>query len=442
MVKRAILRAGVASVALMGASISTVSAEPLEVALNRLLDQHPRIQSERARLESTRAAVQEADGFFLPTATLSAETGPERVSNVTTRNSNSVDTLPSKAATLEVRQPLFTGYRNENERESRQIVANATELSLSGVMQRTMLDGVSDYLNVLRVTKLIEIARAREETILTQMQLEDESVRRGSGITVDVLQAKSRLQVAIEQRVALQGDLEAARAGYIESFGLEPNVPEMSETFFPEGLLPYDVEEAVNTAMENSPQFQSTTLLTKAREAITEVQRAGYLPTLDLVGSARYEEDLGGVREIDRTYAVLLEMRWEIFSGFRTDAVVKQALDDYARAKADADNTLRDVEKRVRETWARLENTRERMTLLYNAVAIAVEVFEARKRLREAGKETALNVLDAEDEVFQAEQNLIRAEFDNSLASFQLAEAMGVLTPASLGLSDPLSTTE
>ena len=58
-----------------------------------------------------------------------------------------------------------------------------------------------------------------------------------------------------------------------------------------------------------------------------------------------------------------------------------------------------------------------------------------KKRLREAGKETSLNVLDAEREVFSARINQISAEFDARIASYLLARRTGMLTPAALGLA-------
>lgn len=44
----------------------------------------------------------------------------------------------------------------------------------------------------------------------------------------------------------------------------------------------------------------------------------------------------------------------------------------------------------------------DRRALLRNAVNIAAEVWQARKLLREAWRETVINVLDAKTEVFNA----------------------------------------
>ena len=98
--------------------------------------------------------------------------------------------------------------------------------------------------------------------------------------------------------------------------------------------------------------------------------------------------------------------------------------------------THRKVLEEVRLSWEQLKTHKDRVTLLENAVNIALEVLDARKQLRESGKETALNVLDAESEVFNAQLNLFEADFDSRLAVYRLSLGTGMLVPSALNLSD------
>jgi adhesin transport system outer membrane protein len=77
---------------------------------------------------------------------------------------------------------------------------------------------------------------------------------------------------------------------------------------------------------------------------------------------------------------------------------------------------------------------RQRVALLENAVNIASEIFTARRKLREAGKETILNMLDAENQVINAQINYTSATFDERIAIYQLMLAMGRLNAAYLNL--------
>lgn len=88
----------------------------------------------------------------------------------------------------------------------------------------------------------------------------------------------------------------------------------------------------------------------------------------------------------------------------------------------------------VRVAWYGLETARERRELLQNGVVIAEQVFEMRRKLRAAGRETAINVLDAEDELTTALIAQTMAEADATLASYRLLAAIGRLDRHHLGL--------
>ncbi len=102
----------------------------------------------------------------------------------------------------------------------------------------------------------------------------------------------------------------------------------------------------------------------------------------------------------------------------------------------------REVSQEVEAAWNELHTARERVELLENAVALAAEVFDSKRRLRDTGRETALNVLDAENELYNARINLVGATFDARRAAYRLLQSMGELTPKTLGFTLKASTEE
>ncbi|MBY0508876.1 MAG: TolC family protein, partial [Rhodospirillaceae bacterium] len=87
----------------------------------------------------------------------------------------------------------------------------------------------------------------------------------------------------------------------------------------------------------------------------------------------------------------------------------------------------RKAEEQTRLAWQALQTANERVSLLENAVNIASEVFESRKKLRESGKETVINVLDAENEVYSARINYTSALYDARIAAYAVLQAIGRL---------------
>ena len=128
-------------------------------------------------------------------------------------------------------------------------------------------------------------------------------------------------------------------------------------------------------------------------------------------------------------------------TGFANQANVAQSAYEHVAAIHDRSATTRLIVQDVEIAWDQLITSRQRVGLLENAVVIAIEVHESRRRLRDAGQETVLNVLDAENDVFNAQINLVDAQYDGYLGLFRLMEAMGRLTPERMvpGLEDTTS---
>jgi adhesin transport system outer membrane protein len=271
---------------------------------------------------------------------------------------------------------------------------------------------------------------------MRQLNLEDERVQRGSGIAVDVLQAKSRLQLAKERRVGFEGGLADATSRYVEVFNHPPELSKMADPQPPTELLPRDLERAIEIARETNPAIDSSLATVAVAEERKRLVRSEYYPTLDLVASANRENDNDLVRGTRTDYSVMLSSSWNLFNGFSTSAGLRQAAFDYQASKRNNEGIERKVEEATRLAWNEWTTARQRADLLENAVAIASEVFEARQKLREAGRETVINVLDAENEVYNARINLTQAKGDVQLAIYRTLQGMGRLGPADLGLKE------
>lgn len=393
-----------------------------------LIDNHPQIQAARKASASAKEGIRGAQSGYYPKVSLGADVGPEYVDSPGRRKDNKEAYYTGRdTAGLTVTQKLFDGFATQAAVEGAKQNSAAAGLNIDQVRQNVMVEATTAYLKVLRENNLIEMARNNEGNIQTQLNLEDERVKRGSGIAVDVLQAKSRLQIAKERRVTFEGDLSKAQAEYRQAFNREPEFGAMKDPEPPVELLPKTLDEAIDVALKENPAVATgDAKLLSAREK-RRAARAGYFPTLALEGKANYEENKNTVQNIRRDWTLLLKANWDLFSGFSTQAAVAQAAYEYSGAKDDLDLAKRKVIKDTQVAWKSLMVARERVELLENAVNIATEVWESRKKLREAGKETVINVLDAENEIYNARIKYITASYDARIAIYQLLSAMGRL---------------
>ncbi len=416
-------------------SAHAASAQSFEEELRFLLDSNPRIQADTSNMAAAAAGVDQAYAAFLPSADLTGSAGYSVVDSPG-RRAGSGDAFRGdrKKITLTITQNLFDGFNNEASLAGAKSSRRLAEDTLDQTSKNILFLGISAYLGVLRQSQLLELAEINEKNIQRQLDLEDERVRRGSGLTVDVLQAKLRLQLSKERRVFITGGLRDSITRYLGLFGHAPVAEEMIEPELDTDLLPNSVEVAIAKARMDNPALGQRDRQVDIARAQREAARSAFFPQIDLVASGNWEEDIEGVEGKKRDATVLIQLTWNLFGGGGTTAAVQRATEELSASMSNLNLADREVVEEVRLAWESLETARQRVALLENAVNIAGEVFDARQKLRAAGKESALNVLDSENELNAARINYTSAYFDTKEAAYRLLLAMGVLTPGLLGL--------
>ena len=430
------------SAAAMGALAlaGTGAAEPFNAEIERMLETSPGIRAAVRELEAARHDVGSARAAFLPAVSLRADAGPERLDTPTSRRITGKvggSSLVRRTADLTVSQLLFDGSHTAANLAAARIAERLAALNLRLATQNYLFDASRAYLDVLRQVELLSLANDNMAVIQTQMGLENARVARGSGVAVDVLLAKTRLQLATERAVAFEGALAAARARYLQVFGQSPTVATMVRPQLPESLVPETLAEAIDMAVEGNLNLAiaaNEVQLARQNEVMAAADR---LPRLDLVASYRFEDDFSALPGRGDGYSLLVTVTWDLFSGFSNRSRVSAAAARGEQSRMSAEDIRRRVTEGVTTAFENLNTARRRATMLQNASNIAEEVFDARVRLREAGSDTALNVLDARSETFRARINLADAEFDADVALLQLLLSAGSLDATALGAALP-----
>ena len=407
------------------------SAQLLQDEVVQLLTSHPQIRAARQNLASSEEGVNAAFAEYLPSVAAFGDFGYERIDSpgrtTATPDGGPFTTGQARQTSVTVTQTVFNGYLNDANNDNANLAKQSAQISLEEAMLGVLFEGVSIYLEVLRNLRMIQLAGENEATIQRQFELEDERVRRGAGITLDVLESKKRLQVAKERRVAFDGALRDSMSRFDQVFGHEAIIDDMIMPTPPLGLMPDSVDSAVAAALERHPAIRnSETRIDIAQEQRT-IAKAAFYPTIDLVAEWSYEDDLAAVRGSRRDYTAKVQANWDLFKGFATRAGVARASHDYLSSIDSSNFVKRKIGEETRLAWSGLDTARQRVTLLQNAVNIAAEVFTGRRKLREAGKETVINVLDAESQMFDARIQLVAAQHDARIAVYRLLAAMGQL---------------
>jgi len=418
---------------------SPALARPMDEELRNLLVEHPLLKSTRLSVEGADKSRAAARSGYYPRISISADAGRESIKTQSYSNGNitpAIETdLNRRKAGLVVEQNLYAGGRTGAAVAVAGLDLQLQDSNLQSTTQDVLLEGVTAYVQMARYLTLASLARRNEETTQQQLDLENTRVERGGGIAVDAMAARVRLQLVKERRVFYAQGLREAVANYQQVFGHEPDVRRLQQVGIFYDRIPKTLDEALAQARDLSPRVKEAVLQSQKAQAQIKAERAAYAPTVDLVAAQLKDVNANALARRDES-SLLLRLSWPIFSGFETQNRVAAANANHqslVEREAAVNNRLAES---VRVAWNQLTNGREREELLEGAAAISYDVMQSRKRLRDAGRETVIFVLDAEVEYYGALSNRINAMHDSVLASYRLLAAMGALTPATLGLEN------
>lgn len=435
----------------MAAMASSTLAGQLEPELKKVLENHPGIKASTVAVSASGDRVNAAMAAYFPKLSLYSDTGQEELStrtyipdnttppsigNSSQPNPNrTVSNLDRKKNMLTLEQNLFNGGRRTASIEIAEIDKKIQGHNLEAQIQEVMLEAITAYLQVARHKTLIKLALLNEEITKRQLELETKRVDGGGGIAIDVLQARTRLQIVRERSVFYEQGLRDASATYMQVFGRTPDMDLIQDLQTYQEKLPLSIIAATQYGLENNPRLAASRMQIQRSKQMINLERSAFAPTVDLVGVTNTERNVGQMARKNET-SVLLKMNWTLFSGldttYRTAAALKDQQEAEARDLFAQNKTL----ESIRIQWNQLINGNERLELLEGAAGISNDVMENRKRLRDAGKETALNVLDAEMEYFGVLANMVNARFDIRIGSYKLLSAMGSLSIGHIGLGD------
>lgn len=391
-------------------------------AIQSAVLKNPEVQ---ARWHAFREATEEtsvARGGFLPKVDLSAGTGRIK----TDQKDAGIDaSYHSNETSLSLRQMLFDGFATSSEVKRLGKAKLVRYFELLDASENIALETARAYLDVIRYREQVKLA---EDNYLQHYVAHEQLQRRASsgvGKRVDVEQAASRLALADVNLTTSYANLHDVTARYLRIVGENPpkelTVPERLTESFP------DKEDvALSTALKQNPALRASIENIEAAQYDLEGRRAAFMPRLDIVARRDYYSNYedAGSRDENR---IELRLNYNLFNGGSDLARTRQ----YRERK----NTALDLREKacrdMRQTLSIAYNDTLRLSDQLGHLATQVElVGKTRAAYRDQfniGQRTLLDLLNTQNEYFDARRAQVSAEVDLSLAYLRSYAGMGRL---------------
>ena len=329
-------------------------------------------------------------------------------------------------------QPLFRGFRTVNAVNAAEATVRAGRETLRLAEESVLLEAVTAYGDVVRDTAIVRL-RENNVTVLTRdLRATQDRFNVGEVTRTDVAQAQARRAAAVAALDLARANLKTSRATFERVIGHPPShLVDAHESPLVAKTLPENVE----ISLRESPNVVGALYREQAARYTIDLVRGELLPTAQLEANyAKRFDDLAGLDSVE-TGSITGRLTVPFYTGGEVQARVRQAKQTHIQRLQEIEQARTETQANVVTAWAQLQAAKAAVESDQTAVdANRIALAGVREEER-VGQRTLLDVLNAEQELLNAEVNLVTDQRNVVVASFTVLSTIGRLDAQELNLA-------
>ncbi|UOA26714.1 Outer membrane efflux protein BepC [Pseudosulfitobacter sp. DSM 107133] len=310
-------------------------------------------------------------------------------------------------------------------------VVLATRASLLSIEQQVLLRAVSAYMTVRQSYEFVALRENNMRLLTQELRAARDRFEVGEVTRTDVSLAEAQLASARSGVAAAKRDLAQAIEFYRNVVGREPG------QLAPPPSLPRtesNVDAAKAVAMRRHPDMAAAQHQVAANDLLVVATDRDMLPTVSLSGSLSATENFGN-DNFRRAGSVGVEIGGPIYRGGRLSSANRAAIARRDAARSNLHVVRHDLAEGVGNAIADLQALIAQSQASERQVRAAQVAFSGVREEATLGARTTLDVLDAEQQLLDAQALRIQAQAQVYVAAYSVLASMGLLTAEQLGLN-------
>jgi outer membrane protein len=337
---------------------------------------------------------------------------------------------------VEASQPI---YRKQNlvqmEQSKTQVSLADKQYNLS--QQDLIVRTTQAYFDVLLAQDKINLIGAQKAAILSQLEQANAMFEVGSSTVTDVNEAQARYDLILAQEIAAVNDHEIARRSVEAITGDIPNTLASVKADIQVSAISQTMQDWQQVAVQNNLNIQIQQDALKLAEQDIERANAGHLPTLDAVASysdnyANGSPSVFSTGNELRNGTIGLQLEIPLYAGGAINSRVRQAVLNKQKAQDDVEIARRKVALETQRAYFNLSSSIAQVKALNQALVSSQSQVDSTKLGYEVGVRTSVDVLNAEQQLFSAQRDLLQVRYSYLVNIIRLKAASGVLAEADL----------
>ncbi|MDP0561074.1 MAG: TolC family outer membrane protein [Candidatus Endonucleobacter sp. (ex Gigantidas childressi)] len=429
-IKNIVTKASVCILCCSGA----IHATTLEKSVFDTLQSSPDMAEAIQQYYATKSDLNIATGRFLPRLDLFADVGVEDTEreNRTPTATNTDNTTnihrDRTSAKLRVSVPVFRGFANVNEHDRASSAMKSSYYKSLSKAEVITLNLTKGYIDVLSAQDVIVMS---EENLKHHQQTYDlilERSNQGVANQADLSQIKSRLARARANMISARSNYNNTKISYKQITGVMPkdlNRPKVDHNY-----IPMSNQRVVDIAFANHQILRSSQCDMDAAMSASKAQNSHYYPEFDVVADITWKDDVGGYTGHEREWRVLLEMKWNLFAGGQTSEAHKKSVFQEEATRMKLSSVMRSVKANAEASWNAYEQLKQEKMYLREYVEQTEKTEKLYEQQFKAGKRSLLDLLDSQNELFQARRSYIESDYKYLYAQYRVVASMSYILDA------------
>lgn len=324
---------------------------------------------------------------------------------------------------LKLDQTLYNGGRVWVARRGARYTLNAARWGLEFARQSVLMDLIARSNELLTAEDLLKVSKKRVERVTEQLRQAQARVDLGDMPRNSVLAAQVALSSVQLEQVEAEKTVALARKRLSNLIGTAANlrveVPEVVNLY--EDL---PLENLIEKAIKDRPDLAQGRELIRISEEQAELTRRNGHPDVDITGSfTQYSDDDLFAPETQ----IGINFSWPFFQGGLVRLQTRESLSRVRQSEELYGSQLDAVTLKVEEAWLTVRTRKAQEQLVADNLLTAIENHRLAKTRFDLGAASSLEVLDAEEDLAEAENLEVNYKYDTRTARAALLYSIGVL---------------
>ncbi|MES2758248.1 MAG: TolC family outer membrane protein [Pseudomonadota bacterium] len=336
----------------------------------------------------------------------------------------------SNQYTLALSQPLFRWDRWQTYEQSK-LQQSVTEAQFAQAQQDLITRVSQAYFDVLAAQDTLESTRAQKSATTEQLASAKRNFEVGTQTITDTHEAQAAYDLVVAQEFAALNDLENKKSALQSIIGTAPSaLAPLKPGVALASPQPALIEPWVSSAENQNYGVQVSQLALELAKRDIQRNRAGHLPTLDLVASSTRVKNSGqinGVSGSRNDNAIGVQWAVPIFNGFAVTSRVRESIALEDKARNDLEATRRNAAQLARQSYLGVNSGLAQVRALEAAEVSSQSALDSNKLGYQVGVRINIDVLNAQRQLYSTRRDLSRARYDTIMNGLRLKAASGSL---------------